>query len=218
MVKNISSLEKIIGIKFKNKKLLLKSMTHKSFDSKENNEQLEFLGDRILGLVISKKILKMYPDDKVGSLDKKLASLVNKKKCLEISNKIKLEPFIITGNSKGKVEDKILADACESIIGAIYLEHGLIVVEKFILNLWKENLNSGFKDQIDSKTKLQEYSLKNYKSLPIYKLISITGPHHKPYFKVAVRLKNSNFVNSIGYSKKEAEQKAATILLKKIGI
>ena len=221
MINNLLNLEKKIRINFQNKKNLLKSLTHKSFDSTNNNEKLEFLGDRVLGLVISKKLLELYPDDTEGNLDKKLASLVNKNRCCEIGKKINLDKFIITSTSNKKennIVDKIISDACEALIGAIYLDHGFIVVEKFINKLWKNHLQKSIELQIDAKTKLQEYSLKKYKSLPIYKLLSNTGPRHKPLFKIAVKIKNSKFINATGYSKKDAELKAANLFLKKIGL
>ena len=215
----LNRLEKIIKIKFKNQKLLKKSLTHKSFNSVDSNEKLEFLGDRVLGLVISKKLLEKYPKDTEGSLDKKLASLVNKNKCLEIGNSLNLKEFVITGNSKTSkniVENKIISDCCEALIGAIYLDKGFEVSKSFILKLWKNLINDAETTFIDAKTQLQEYSLKNYKILPIYKLISNTGPRHKPNFKVGVKLKNSTYVYAIGSSKKNAEQSAASELLKKI--
>ena len=215
---DISKIEKKINLKFKNNLNIIKSFTHKSYDSINNNEKLEFLGDRVLGLVISKKLLEIYPDEKEGILDKKLASLVNKKKCLEVARSISLEKFILVGNPKKntKIEDKIISDCCEALIGAIYLDQGLNVVEKFILNLWRNHLSKSIVTFVDSKTKLQEYSLKKYKSLPIYKLVENSGPRHKPVFKVGVRLKNSKNFYSIGNSKKDAEQKAATLFLKHI--
>jgi len=98
------------------------------------------------------------------------------------------------------------------------LDLGFIVVEKFINRLWKNNLQKTISLHIDAKTKLQEYSLKKYKSLPIYKFISSTGPKHKPLFKIAVKIQNSEFINATGYSKKDAELKAANLFLKKIGL
>ena len=221
MSNKTSLLEKKIGINFKDKKLLIKSLTHKSFNSNNNYEKLEFLGDRVLGLIISKTLLEIFPEDKEGSLDKKLASLVNRKKCSEISKKLNLENFIVTGNArskKNKIEDKITSDACEALIGAIYLDQGLSSAEKFILKFWKSSLNLNIKDQVDAKTKLQEYSLKKYKTLPRYKLLSSSGPHHKPVFKISVSTENSKTFNASGHSKKDAEQKAAALFLKKIGL
>ena len=211
---NSSNLEKKLNLKLSNSKVLIKSLTHKSYNSKYNNEKIEFLGDRVLGLIIAKKLLEIYPDEKEGILDKKFASLVNKRKCLEIAKKIELEKYILIFNPKNKkiiIEDKIVADCLEALIGAIYLDKGLNYTEKFVLNLWSEHIIASVVTQIDAKTKLQEYSLKIFKVLPIYKLISNTGPRHKPLFKVAVKLNNTKFFTAEGSSKKDAEQNAASL-------
>ena len=212
-------LEKKIKIKFKNNDLLIKSLTHKSFNKEDNNEKIEFLGDRVLGLVIAKKLLEIYPDEKEGILDKKFASLVNKKTCLEIAKKLELQKFILTFNLSYKtkiIEDKVLADSCEALLGAIYLDRGFSTVEKIILDLWSTQIKQSVITQIDAKTKLQEFSLKKFKKLPTYKIISNTGPRHKPLFKVAVKLDNTKFFISKGKSKKEAEQNAAELCLNNI--
>ena len=215
-----SKFEKKINIKFKNINLLIKSLTHKSYDSINNNEKLEFLGDRVLGLIISKKLFEIYPKDKEGTLDKKLASLVNKQKCVEVAKSLELERFVFVGNTtrENKIVNKIISDCCEALLGAIYLDQGLNVVEKFILKIWKSHLKDSVITYVDSKTKLQEYSLKKYKSLPIYKLFENSGPRHKPTFNVGVRLKYTKFINAKGNSKKEAQQKAAALFLTNIEI
>ena len=213
------NLEKKLKLKFKDQKILTKSLTHKSYDSVNNNEKIEFLGDRVLGLIIAKKLLEIYPEEKEGILDKKFASLVNKKKCLEIAKNIELEKYILVLNPKNKritIEDKVVADCLEALIGAIYLDKGLNFTEKFILNLWSEHITASVITPIDGKTKLQEYSLKIFKTLPIYKLISNTGPRHKPLFKVAVKLMNSKFFTAQGSSKKDAEQNAASLCLESL--
>ncbi len=210
------NLEKKINYKFKDKKLLTKSLTHKSFDKIKNNEKIEFLGDRVLGLIIAKKLLEIYPNEKEGILDKKFASLVNKKTCLQVAKKINLEKYILTFNPKNKkikVEDKVIADCCEALIGAIYLDKGFLAAENFILTLWKKNIKESIVTQIDAKTKLQEYSLKRFKILPIYKVVSNIGPRHKPIFKVSVKLPNSKLYIGQGSSKKDAEQNAAISFL-----
>ena len=214
-----SALEKKIKINFKNKNLLTKSLTHKSYDKENNNEKLEFLGDRVLGLIIAKKLLEIYPNEKEGILDKKFASLVNKKTCLEIAQKLDLNDYILTlnqGSKKNSIEDKVLSDSCEALIGAIYLDKGFQVVEKIILNLWSDKIKDSVVTQIDAKTKLQEFSLKRFKKLPIYKLISNTGPRHKPLIKVAVKLIDTKFFTAQGKSKKDAEQNAAILCLQNI--
>ena len=213
------NLEKKIKISFKNKSLLVKSLTHKSFDKKNNNEKIEFLGDRVLGLVMAKKLLEIYPNEKEGILDKKFASLVNKKTCLEIAKKIELDKYVLTFNLRNKknlIEDKVLSDSCEALIGSIYLDQGFQIIEKVILNLWSDQIKNSIVTQIDAKTKLQEFSLKKFKKLPIYKVISNTGPKHKPLFKVGVKLQDTKFYVSQGKSKKDAEQNAAVLCLNDI--
>ena len=207
-----TNLEKKLKLKFTDSKILIKSLTHKSYDSVYNNEKIEFLGDRVLGLIIAKKLLEIYPEEKEGILDKKFASLVNKKKCLEIAKKIELEKYILVFNPKNKniiIEDKVVADCLEALIGAIYLDKGMNFSEKFVLDLWSDHITASVVTPIDPKTKLQEHSLNVFKVLPIYKVISNTGPRHKPLFKVAVKLKNTKFFTAEGSSKKDAEQNAA---------
>jgi len=221
MNSDILKIEKIINIKFKNKDFLIKSFNHKSYNSINSYEKLEFLGDRVLGLVISKRLLEIYPDENEGSLDKKLASLVNKKKCSEIGRSLKLDQFILIANNKKRqitIEDKIIADVCEAIIGAIFLDQGLATTEKFILRTWDKDLKASVITFIDAKTRLQEYSLKKYKTLPIYKLIKNSGPRHKPFFEVSVELENSNLFIGNGTSKKDAEQVAAKLFLMTLDI
>ena len=213
------SLEKKIKVNFRNKNLLIKSLTHKSFNKENNYEKLEFLGDRVLGLVIAKKLLEIYPNEKEGILDKKFASLVNKKTCLEIAKKIELQKYILTFNIKNKkniIVDKVLADCCEALIGSVYLDNGFNSVEKVILNLWSNHIKDSIVTKIDPKTKLQEFSLKKFKKLPIYKVVSNTGPRHKPLFKVGVKLIDTKFYISEGKSKKDAEQNAAILCLQNI--
>ena len=215
----INKLQKILNIKFKDPGLLLQAITHKSYNTKKNYEILEFLGDRVLGLTISRKLIDLYPNEKVGVLDKRFSNLVNKNICYEIGKKLKLDNFVLTANKKEKlanVESKIISDICESIIGAIYLDKGFKIANEFILFIWSDYLKNSNEAKVDSKTKLQEFSLKKFKSLPIYKIVSNTGPRHKPIIKVGVKIKSSKFIYAQGPSKKTAEQSAASILLKNL--
>ncbi len=162
----------------------------------------------------NKKVsIKSMPGVYRYSLDK-ISFVVDKaiKKGLPM---IALFPYT-SKNKKNLIEDKVLADSCEALIGSVYLDKGFTVVEKFILDLWSENIKDSIITQIDAKTKLQELSLHKFKKLPIYKLISNTGPRHKPLFKVGVKLIDTKFYIAQGKSKKDAEQNAAIICLKDI--
>tara|TARA_B100000945_G_scaffold45736_1_gene31466 strand:- start:2704 stop:3372 length:669 start_codon:yes stop_codon:yes gene_type:complete len=221
MKNNMKKLEKILKVDFEDKELLKKSMIHKSFNENYNNEKLEFLGDRVIGLIISKKLLFLYPNDSEGIIDKKFASLVNKKTCTNIANQLNLKDFIKTGNSFKKIkstDEKILSDCCEALIGAIYLDQGLSVSEKFILRNWQNYLNKSKITPIDPKTKLQEYSLKKFKKLPIYKMFKQTGPNHNPVFRVEVQISNSKKYLGFGKSKKLAQKSAASKLIKSLNL
>ena len=215
-MEHLSKLEQKIGIKFKDKTLLEKSLIHKSNNSAVNNEKLEFLGDRVLGLVLANTLLKIYPNDNEGTIDKKFANLVNKRTCLHVAKKIELKKYITTGDSHkspNKSSDKIFSDGLEALLGAIFLDQGLQITEKFILNIWSEFLEKSIETEIDSKTQLQEYSLKKFKLLPIYIIKKQSGPQHRPIFKVEVQIKNSKKFYASGTSKKNAQQNAAQKLL-----
>jgi len=221
MEKKLNILERIIRYNFKKKSLLEKALTHKSYNNKINNEKLEFLGDRVLGLTISERLLEKYPEEKEGVIDKKFANLVNKKTCSLIAKKIDLKKFIYLGSSHKRHDrssNKITSDCLEAIVGAIYLDGGLKFAEKFIQYFWEEYLLKSNITLIDSKTKLQEFSLKKFKVLPKYIFSKKTGPQHRPLFKTEVHIPNSKKVIGIGSSKKNAQQDAANKLLKLLEI
>ena len=202
---------------------LIEALTHSSLNSvnKVDNQRLEFLGDRVLGLIITIKLLEKYPNEKEGIIDKKFANLVNKRTCLLIAKRINLKKYIFLGSSHKKLErsaDKISSDCLEAIVGAIYLDGGFKSAEKFIYFFWEEYLLKSAITLIDSKTKLQEYSLKKFKVLPKYIFSKKTGPQHRPLFKTEVQIPNSKKVNGIGSSKKNAQQDAANKLLRLLNI
>ena len=216
MNENLNKLEQKINIKFKDRDLLAKCLIHKSHNNTENNEKLEFLGDRVLGLVFAKTLLKIYPNDKEGIIDKKFANLVNKKTCLLVAKKLELKKFIITGRSykgQGRSDDKIISDGLEALLGAIFLDQGMNIVEKFILKSWGEFLEKSVVTLIDAKTQLQEHSLKKFKTLPVYTIQKQSGPQHSPVFNVEVKIENSKKFYASGTSKKDAQQNAAKKLL-----
>ena len=219
MNSSIQKFEKRLKIKMKNKSLLIRALTHKSANHEINNEKLEFLGDRVIGLVFSKKLFDIYPKETEGSLDKRFAKLVNRKTCASIAWSIGIKDFIIMGDSKKKIiqkDEKILSDACEALIGAIYADRGYNYAKEFVLRFWKKDINESHVTILDPKTKLQEYSLKLYKKLPFYRLLNSKGPKHSPTFKISVAINKSKQFIGLGNSKKQAEQDAAAKLLKSI--
>ena len=214
---NIKQIQQIIKITFLNKNLLERSLIHKSFDKNYNNEKLEFLGDRVLGLIISKTLLDKYPHEKEGAIDKKFANLVNKKTCIDIAKKLNIKKFLYLGSSHKNLErsaDKIESDCLEAIVGAIYEDSGLKSAENFILNFWEPYIDKSIVTIIDSKTKLQEFSLKRFKVLPKYTFSKKTGPQHNPLFKTIVEIPESKKISGSGSSKKQAQQDAAAKLIK----
>ena len=217
----INKFEKKIKVNFKSKSLLNRALTHKSANQIENNEKLEFLGDRVLGLVISKKIIDLYPNEEEGNLDKRFAKLVNRETCSKIAWTIDIQKYLIIGDSHKKItkeDSKILSDSCEAIIGAIYIDKGFDFVSKFILDIWRDKLENSNITILDSKTRLQEYSLKTYKKLPSYVLLKTFGPRHRPIFKISVNIPNSKKFVGSGNSKQQAEQDGAKKLLNNIRI
>ena len=214
---DIYKLKKDLKIRFKKKSLLTQALTHKSADQKNNNEKLEFLGDRVIGLVLSKKLFDLYPFENEGVLDKRFASLVNRKICCDIGLSIGIQNYIKIGNKKKKVnksDEKIISDSCEALIGAIFIDQGFNYVKDFIIRIWKKNIDKSTVTILDSKTRLQEHSLKCFKKLPYYKLISHEGPRHSPIFKISVSIIGSKQYVGKGSSKQIAEQDGAYKLLK----
>ena len=221
MIEKISKFEKKIQIKMNDKSLLIKALTHKSANQVYNNEKLEFLGDRVLGLVLSNKLIDLYPNENEGILDKRFAKLVNRSTCSMMGWSIQIQEYIILGDAKKKVtqkDEKILSDSCEALIGAIYLDQGFDFAQEFVLKLWKKHIDKSYITILDSKTRLQEYSLKICKKLPTYRLINSSGPRHNPTFKISVSIHGSKLYIGTGSSKQDAQQNAAKKLLKNITI
>ena len=212
----IFNFKKFINSNFKNKSLIESALTHKSANQKNNNEKLEFLGDRVIGLVLSKKLFDLYPDEPEGVLDKRFAILVKKKTCCDVALNLGLQNYIITGNKKKvtKNDEKILSDCCEAVIGALFIDRGFDFVKRFILKAWKEKIDKSDITILDSKTKLQEHSLKYFKKLPHYQTLSSEGPRHNPTYKILVSITGSKKFVGFGKSKQQAEQDAAKKLLK----
>ena len=219
MTFDIEEFEKKLKIKIRNKSLLLQALTHKSKNLTKNNEKLEFLGDRVIGLVLSKRLFDLYPNENEGVLDKRFAYLVNRQNCCSIAWSINLQKYIFLSDRKKKIDkrdEKILSDACEALIGAVFIDRGYNYTKSFILRLWSNSLKKSNVTILDAKTKLQEYSLKCFKKLPLYRLISSKGPKHNPTFKISVSIHGTKQFFGVGNSKQKAEQNGAINLLKTI--
>ena len=216
----IDKLEKQINYKFKNIALLKEAITHSSFQknnlkvNKKNYERLEFLGDRVLGLVLSEYLFKNFPKAKEGVLDNYFQKFARQDNLFNYAKKINLSKFLKTQKGDNLENNKsILSDVVEAIIGAIYIDTGLNNSKKFIINniIGKDLIYS--KPQKHPKSILQEFCLHQYNTLPKYSILNKSGNEHQPIYEVSVYVKNHNVVSAKGTNLKKAEEAAATKLL-----
>ena len=225
--KTLYEIQNIIKYKFKNKKNLINSLIHPGFYKKYSQskqkitsefERLEFLGDRVLGLIIASLIFNKFQDLNEGDLTKKFSFLVQGDFLYKIALNLNLEKFLRYSKQKNnsKLNKSILSDSLESLIGAIYIDGGINEVTKFIKLYWNPYLALTETVVTDSKTKLQEISQKKYKSLPQYKLLIKKGPSHSPTFTISLKALNFKPIKTSAKSIQEAEKKAAKIILDSI--
>ena len=212
----VDEFEKKINYKFKNKGLINLALTHSSFQSKNNKnyERLEFLGDRVLSLVISEDLFLKYPDENEGALSKRLSDLISKQKLLEVANEINIKKMLRIDqfekkNLKLKKNISILSDVCEALIGAIYLDSNLENARKFISKYWKKKISKNILPPQDPKSLLQEVAQKKGLDLPKYILKKKKGPAHNPRFEVEVFLTGIKKFSAIAKTIKDAEIAAA---------
>ena len=217
---SIDQLEKQIKYKFKNVNLLKEALTHSSYNSKsskatnQNYERLEFLGDRVLGLVLAEYFFKLFPSFNEGSLNDYLQKYANQSTLAEYANKINLSIFLKIQKGDNLDNNKsILSDVVESIIGAIYLDSDLVRCKNFILNEIVKKHSFHTKPIKHPKSTLQEYCLDKYKTLPKYTMINKSGTDHLPTYIVSVSIKNIDNVSAEGTNIKNAEEAAALKLL-----
>ena len=212
----VDEFEKKINYKFKNKSLIDLAFTHSSFKNKKNKnyERLEFLGDRVLALVISEDLFLKYPTEDEGALSKRLSDLVSKQKLLEVANEISIKEMLKIDqfekkNLKLKKNISILSDVCEALIGAIYLDSNLENAKKFISKYWKKKISKNILPPQDPKSLLQEVAQKKGLNLPKYILKNKEGPPHNPRFEIEVFLKGIRKFSAIAKTIKIAEINAA---------
>ena len=207
-----------LNYEFKNQKLLELALTQSGVNSKSNNERLEFIGDRVLGLSVAELLYKMYPDDNEGGLARRHATLVSTETLAHVARKLELEKSVHHGHMTGGKINHILANAMEAILGAIFLESGFNVARDVILELWTDLAAAEIIAPKDSKTALQEFVQKEQSgALPVYTYHEPTGASHNPVFSVTVTAMGKS-ANGTGSSKKQASLDAAEKLLKILAI
>ncbi|MCK5296234.1 MAG: ribonuclease III [Alphaproteobacteria bacterium] len=223
---NEQQLYESLGHNFLQPNLLQEALSHSSAINQKNKansadyERLEFLGDRVLGLVIADMLLKNFPSEAEGLLARRYTALVRKEALAKIANVVGLGNYIIL--SKGEEENGgrsnigILCDVCESVIGALYIDGGFEVASAFIKKFWKPMLENELTPPKDAKTELQEWAQGLGLPLPDYKVISTEGSAHEPVFTVEVTIKGKEPVSAKGSSKRLAEQATAQKMLKQI--
>ena len=215
-------ISKLLDYQFKNNRLLEEALTHASArkSSKVNNERLEFLGDRVLGLVIAEELLRKNPNSTEGEIATYYNSLVKKETCAFIAKEIGLENLLTLGKSvkrtNDRQKDKILGNAIEALIGAIFLDAGFEISKQLVLKVWRKQIDIVRDIEAHAKTALQEFLQSKGQEPPTYKQISRTGPDHDPDFCVEVVLGSGLNAIGSGSTKRMAETKAAELILKKI--
>ena len=220
---DLISFQARLGYEFDHPKLLIEAVTHSSMSSqtRSDNQRLEFLGDRVLGLVIAQALFEKDMDAKEGLLAPRFNTLVRKETCAEVAQKIDLGSVIKLGRSEmvsgGRRKQAVLGDAMEAIIAAVYIDGGLSKAEKIILALWGQRIEAVKSDARDAKTALQEWAQARGLNPPIYETMSRKGPDHAPVFEIEVRLETGEKQQAIAGTKRKAEQAAASVLLQDLG-
>jgi ribonuclease III len=222
---DLAAVERRIGHRFAKKALLREALTHSSATRsgrrvRRSNERLEFLGDRVLDLVIAALLFARFPDEGEGALSQRQAGLVRREALAEIAAALGIGDWLVLARSEeeggGRSNPAILADALEAVIGALYLDSGLPAAEAFIRRHWEQPLSGMVGPPRDAKTALQEWTQSRGLGLPEYHVIQTSGPAHAPTFEVAASLGDLASATATGGSKRAAEQAAAEQLLARL--
>ncbi len=221
--------EKTLGYTFRNRDLLVRALTHASAVAERGDrhpaatyQRLEFLGDRVLGLVVSDMLITAYPDATEGELARRLARLVSGETCADVAMEMGLDAFVRLGGSlarkrSGKATG-VLADVCESVIGALYRDGGLEAARPVIERYWRDRMIAMSGPLRDAKTELQEWAHRSGLATPQYRELSRSGPDHAPVFEIEVVIDDRPAAVGSGRSKREAEQAAAEAMLRRDGV
>ncbi len=214
-------LHSVLGRVFTDRHLLVEALTHSSANTRISYQRLEFLGDRVLGLVVADFLIRTFPEENEGNLARRLSALVDKSMLARVALEAGLGEFIIMSEAErasgGGANENILADVLEALIGAAFLEAGLEECRDMIRRLWGDCLYETVKPPIDPKTALQEWTQGKGLGLPVYDLVGRKGPDHAPVFDVSVTVEGFAPVTAQGTSRRSAEKLAAEIMMKKLG-
>jgi ribonuclease-3 len=222
ILSDFSGLEEKLGHRFSDRELLKRALTHASANAVISNERLEFLGDRVLGLIVAEKLHALYPDDAEGALALKFNAMARGAACARAAEEAGLAEHVILAQSEkasgGRHKPAILSGTCEAVIAALYLDGGMAAARGFVERYWSQGFESLSADMRDAKTRLQEWAQARGKgaAAPVYTLIAREGPDHAPRFVVEVMVANFAAERGEGGSKREAEQDAAARLLAKV--
>ena len=219
-------LERNLAYDFDDRALLERALTHASAGSvgkNRDNEVLEFIGDRVIGLLAAERLAHIYPEAAEGVLTVRLHSLVNRDACARVARRMELGPALrlAGGETKtgGREKDSILSDACEAVMAAVYQDGGLSAAREVFLSLWAEEFASIDAVQPrDAKTALQEWAQGQGRALPVYSVLARSGPDHAPIFTVSVAVEGLSPVSAEGRSRRDAEKAAAAALLQREGL
>jgi ribonuclease-3 len=216
-----SAVEERLAYRFGNRALLIEALTHSTpqAEGAPVNERLEFLGDRVLGLMAADALLRRFPDAPEGELAPRLNALVRRETCASVARALGLGAYVRSVGSAGPdLKPAILADACEAVIAALYLDGGLEAARALFEREWASALGAITEAPLDAKSALQEWSQERALGLPAYELLTRAGPDHEPVFTVRVGVKSLAPAEGTGASKRAAEQAAAAALLTREGL
>lgn len=220
------ALQECIGHVFADASLLERALTHSSALRVTNRgasyQRLEFLGDRVLGLAISDLLLRSFPQASEGELSRRLADLVREESCAAVAQAMQVESLIMLGAGRSAqsrlLTTAILADVCEAIVGAVFVDAGYPAAAMVVERFWRDRMLATDRPLRDPKTMLQEWAQARGLPTPTYREVERAGPHHDPEFRVAVELPNHVPAEGLGRSKRAAEQAAAAAMLAREGI
>jgi ribonuclease-3 len=222
-----AEIETRIGYSFRDASLLMTAFTHvsalKSVRSRgDSYQRLEFLGDHVLGLVVSDMLYRAFPKADEGELSKRLADLVRKESCIDVARTLGLLEGIKIGTvgagAGARLRKSVLGDVCEAVIGAVFLDGGYAAAADFVERNWTERMRKPMRPLRDAKTVLQEWAQGKGLPTPVYREVERTGPHHDPQFRIAVDLPGLTPAEGVGGSKRAAEKVAASVMLAREGV